>query len=224
MPAMAGSFDIEILRSRLIAIMAARNIKPTSLSLAVGASPSLVKDLLEKTADVKLSTLARLADRLGVTIESLTGSGIQAIPFGPTLFVKGNVAAGVWREAFELPETEWQTFYGRSDVAADLDHRFGLRIVGDSMDMVYPHGSIVECVSLFGRAEAVPGKRVVVVRTNQNYECEATVKELVEQDGELWLVPRSYNPAHRPWRMIDRDDGITDIAIVAVVVASIRPE
>jgi transcriptional regulator with XRE-family HTH domain len=171
----------------------------------------------------KFEQLFALAKVLDVQPGSLLDPSMT-VQLGPTLFVKGEVAAGVWRQAVEWPAEDWQTFTGRADVTADLDHRFGLRVVGDSMDMIYPHGTLVECVSLFGRAEVAPGKRVVVIRTNDQYECEATVKELVEQDGELWLVPRSYNPNHRPFKLSEPEPGILETRIAAVVVASVRPE
>lgn len=170
-----------------------------------------------------LGQLLQLAAALDVEPGALLDPH-QAAAIGPRLFVKGVVAAGLWQQAVELPEDEWQTFTGRADVDADLEHRFGLKVISDSMDMVYPLGTIVECVSVFGRAEPMPGKRVIVVRTRENLECEATVKELVEQDGELWLVPRSYNPAHRPIKLSEPEDGIIETRIAAVVVASVRPE
>jgi SOS-response transcriptional repressor LexA len=92
------------------------------------------------------------------------------------------------------------------------------------MNEIYPPGTIVECVSVFGRVEPAPGRRVVVLRTNEHNETEATVKELVEQDGELWLVPKSSNPAHQPIRLGQQEPGITEVKIAAVVVASVRPE
>lgn len=170
-----------------------------------------------------LDKLQTLAEVLGVSPGSLLdGDAIAAI--GPLLFVKGEVAAGVWRAAAEWPESEWETFTGRSDVTAKVEHRFGLRIVGDSMDLLYPPGTIVECISVFGQAEARPGKRVVILRKNDRQEYESTVKELVEQDGELWAVPRSTNLAHRPFRLSEPEPGILETRVVAIVVASIRPE
>jgi transcriptional regulator with XRE-family HTH domain len=170
-----------------------------------------------------LAQLISLAAALGVEPGALIDPSI-AVSIGPRLSIKGSVAAGVWREAVEDPPSEWQTFTGRADVAADIEHRFGLRVVGDSMDAVYPEGTILECVSLFGRAEAMPGKKVIVVRHNAHGECEATVKELVEQDGDLWLVPRSSNPVHSPILLSDLEPGIVEQRIAAVVVASVRPE
>jgi SOS-response transcriptional repressor LexA len=143
---------------------------------------------------------------------------------GPRLYVKGEVAAGVWREAYELPETDWQSFTGRPDVTADPNHRFGLRVIGDSMNIPYPEGTIIECVSVFGHTEIAPGKRVVVVRRNDRGEVEATVKQLVEQDGELWCVPDSTNPVHRPFKLNEPEPGIIEVRIAAIVVGSFRPE
>lgn len=108
---------------------------------------------------------------------------------------------------------------------ADIAHRFGLKIEGDSMDELYPDGTIVECVSVFGHAEIAPGKRVVVVRQRKDGLFEATVKELAEDDeGKLWAVPKSSNPAHQSISLTDPEDGIIETRIAAVVVASHRPE
>lgn len=171
-------------------------------------------------------TLAKLQDMaqlFGVSIGELLGDA-SIIPLGPRLFVKGAVQAGAWSEAAQWPEDEWQTFTGRCDVTADEQHRFGLMVRGDSMDEIYPPGTILECVSLFGRAEATPGKRVIVARRDIEGRYETTCKELVEKDGELWLVPRSRNPAHAPIRVQDCDPGIIESRVIAIVVASTRPE
>lgn len=170
-----------------------------------------------------LGQLIRLASELGVEPGALL-SPLREVPIGPRLFVKGEVAAGLWKVAWEAPPEEWQAFSGRADVNAEARHRFGLRVVGDSMDLVYPAGTIVECVSVFGHIEPSPGKRVVVIRHNHDGECEATVKELVERDGELWAVPRSSNPSHVAFNLAEPGPGITEVRIAAVVVASVRPE
>ncbi|MFS0736961.1 XRE family transcriptional regulator [Sphingomonas sp. 1P06PA] len=208
---------------RLAELRKKRGFTQASLAERLGVEQPTVQRWEKGKREPDLKQLIELAAVLGVEPGNLLG-GDEAAPIGPRLFVKGEVAAGVWRAAIELPEDEWQTFNGRSDVTTDIQHRFGLRVVSDSMDQVYPIGTIVECVSLFGRAEAVPGKRVVVVRMNDDGEYEATIKELVEKDGELWLVPRSSNPAHVPFRLSDRAPGIIETRIAAVVVSSVRPE
>lgn len=208
---------------RLAALRKKKGLTQQALADKVGVEQPTIQRWEKGKREPELAQLIALAKALDVEPGALLDPTL-ATPIGPRLFIKGEVAAGVWKEALEYPETDWHTFTGRADVTAGEQHRFGLRVVGDSMDQLYPDGSIVECVSLFGRAEAKPGKRVIVLRTNIDGDVEATVKELVENDGELWLVPRSNNPTHRPIRLGDEEPGIVETRICAVVVASVRPE
>lgn len=208
---------------RLAEIRKRKGLTQAQIAERVGVEQPTYQRWEKGKREPSFAQLFELAAVLEVDPGSLLDPTVAA-SIGPRLFVKGEVAAGVWKAAVELPESEWQAFTGRADVQADIRHRFGLRVVGDSMNEIYPPGTIVECVSLFGRAEAVPGKRVVVVRTNDYGECEATVKELVDQDGALWLVPRSHNPVHRPIKLDEPEPGIVETRIAAVVVSSVRPE
>lgn len=208
---------------RLAEIRKKKGLTQGQLAERVGVEQPTIQRWEKGKREPSFDQLFQLASALDVEPASLIDKSIVA-SLGPRLFVKGEVAAGVWRAAVELPEDEWQAFTGREGVTANPEHRFGLRVVGDSMSEVYPPGTIVECVSLFGKAEALPGKRVVVVRMNESGECEATVKELVDQDGDLWLVPRSHNPAHRPIKLCEPEPGIVETRIAAVVVAAIIPE
>lgn len=208
---------------QLQALRKKRGLSQAQLAELIGVEQPTIQRWEKGKRMPDLDSLQSLAHALGVTPGSLI-DGDALVSIGPTLFIKGEVAAGVWRAAAELPESDWQTFTGRSDVNAKIEHRFGLRVIGDSMDLLYPHGSIVECVSAFGHVEALPGRRVIIVRKNDRQEYEATVKELVDREGELWAVPRSTNPAHRPFRLNEEEPGIIETRIVAVVVASIRPE
>jgi SOS-response transcriptional repressor LexA len=199
------------------------------LAKRAGLGETTVRDI-EKgySKDFQIGTLAKIAAELGVSLPELfqDGDGFAGnrIALGPTLPVRGEVAAGVWRDAIEFPEDDWQTFTGRPDISAPLDHRFGLRVYGDSMNLIYPHGTIVECVSVFGGAEVIPGKRVVVIRQRADLEYEATVKELVEQGGRLWAVPRSSNPEFQAFPLDTNEPGIVETRISAIVVASVRLE
>ena len=176
------------------------------------------------------SVAERYARFLKVTPEWLThgirmGESESFIKLGPRIYVKGDVAAGVWREAWELPPSEWEVFTGRSDITAPLKDRFGLRIVGDSMNMVYPPGSVIECVAHYG-GDIPNGKRVVVKRTDAAGQIETTVKEFMRDDkGISWLLPRSTDPNFQaPLRLGLPSDRFERIEIIGVVVASIRPE
>ncbi|WP_066795138.1 LexA family protein [Sphingomonas soli] len=207
----------------IVALRKKQNLTQAQLAEMVGVEQPTVQRWESGKRQPDFEALGELATALGVEAGELLSDAV-VVPVGPKLYVKGEVAAGVWREAFEMPEEDWRSFNGRSDVTAKLEHRFGLRVIGDSMNLKYPHGSIVECVSLFGSAEAVPGKRVVVVRKRDDQMYEATVKKLVEQDGELWLVPESSNPAFRPIRLADPEPGILETRIAAVVVRALIDE
>lgn len=200
-----------------------RGYTQSTLAEAMGVEQPTIQRWEKGKREPNIGQLIELARVLNVEPGTLIDPMI-ATSIGPRLFVKGEVAAGIWREAMELSEDEWQSFTGRADVSADMQHRFGLRIVGDSMNLVYPEGTIIECVSVFGHAEPSTGKKVVVLRKRADNMVEATVKELVEQDGDLWLVPRSTNPEHQPFKLDGLTEGIIEVRIAAVVVASVRPE
>lgn len=149
----------------------------------------------------------------------------EYVPVGPQTFVKGEVQAGVFKEAWQWEPEDWVGFSGRADLAAPPSERFGLRVVGDSMNEVYPSGSTLECVKYHGETIA-SGRRVIVQRTRSDGTIETTVKELIRtEDGVEWLRPRSTNPTFLPFRG-DRPDApdIVQVEIIAVVVGSYRPE
>lgn len=154
------------------------------------------------------------------------GERVTAANLGPMIPIQGAVAAGVWRERMEYDESEWETFTGAPDVEAPMSHRFGLRVEGDSMDVLYPPGTVLECVRYWGEHIIPNGKRVIVQRVRSDGEVETTVKEYFEDGtGIVWLVPRSNNPAFQsPFRVDQPESGIESISVVALVVASTRYE
>lgn len=172
--------------------------------------------------------LAKIAELLGETVASLIGLGGQvAIPAGEMVEVRGSVAAGVWREAWEWdPDERFHFSAGRSLPFTSPD-RFGLRVDGDSMDLLYPAGTLLDCVSLIALDEVpVPGRRYIVLRECDDGTFEATVKEYaVGGDGKGWLIPRSSKPEHQaPIPAHDGDGRIVETRILARVMGSYRPE
>lgn len=194
------------------------------LAERVGVEQPSVQRWEKGTREPSYDKLEAIARALGVDITAFFSKD-SLIPSGPTLYVKGIVAAGLWQEATEWPEDEWQSFTGRPDVTADISMRFGLRVEGESMNEIYPAGTIVECVSVFGHTEIVPGKRVVVIRKRSDLQFEATVKELRQDaEGNMWAIPRSTDPTFQPIKLNGPEPGILETRIAAVVVSSIRPE
>lgn len=83
---MTGEVDIETVRVALREIMTRKGVKPTTLSLMVGRSKSLVKDLFERNNDINISTLSKLAGALDVSVADLIAA--QRVP------VAGYIGAG----------------------------------------------------------------------------------------------------------------------------------
>lgn len=173
------------------------------------------------------SALAVMAGKMGVDLRALIGADFEGASLnGPRLFVKGAVAAGVWREDVQWGEDDWQPYTGGDHFSAPKDARYGLRVEGESMNMVYPPGTILDCVSTIATG-AVPlnGQRVIVVRQRVNGEYESTVKEYIRDGDKEWLVPRSNNPAFQtPVELGSLEDGIVETTIMAIVKGSYRPE
>jgi transcriptional regulator with XRE-family HTH domain len=215
---MRYSLDLKSARRR-------RGITQAELAEAVGVEQPTVQRWESGKRTPDTGQLLMLAEALGVEPGELF-DGSSIVPLGPRLFVKGEVAAGVWREAWEIEADEWEAFTGRADIEAPMRTRFGLRVVGDSMDLLYPHGSIVECVFVDSGEKLESGRRVVVERVRHSQERETTVKEYqVDREGREWLVPRSSNPAFQtPIQISVEDPEIEVVRIIAIVVGSYRSE
>ena len=83
---MENGLDFETIRENLRRAMARKDKKPTTLSLAVGSNRTLVKDLLEKSQDVQIGTLTKLASALEVPLSDLLAA--------PRVPIVGYIGAG----------------------------------------------------------------------------------------------------------------------------------
>jgi len=78
--------EIETIRENLRRAMLAKDAKPTTLSLKVGRNRTLVKDLLEKSQDIQISTLTKLAGALDIPLSDLLAA--------PRISIVGRIGAG----------------------------------------------------------------------------------------------------------------------------------
>ncbi len=83
---MEDGLDIATIRANLRRAMDRKGEKPTTLSLEVGRNRTLVKDLLEKSQDVQIGTLTKLASALEVPLADLLAS--------PRVPIVGHIGAG----------------------------------------------------------------------------------------------------------------------------------
>lgn len=117
----------------------------------------------------------------------------------------GEIQAGLFREAVARPEDDGEAVPVPNGVPFANKPLKALRVVGDSMDQWYPHGSyVVVCPTIYLGEGWVPspGQHVVVHRLNEWNEFEATVKEVAYEGDDILLWPRSNNPDFKkPWRL-----------------------
>lgn len=189
----------------------------------------------------KLAALARVLQKPpSYFLEALEPDSVSSlVPPLRVVIVRGAVQAGIWQEAVEWPvEDRFSVTIPENMQYPDLD-RFGLLVRGNSMDQLYPDGTIVLAIRFedLGRLPRV-GERVVVLRRSlRTGELEATLKEYgVDRQGRHILWPRSTDPEFqtpivlsgelpigRPADMAETSDGM-ELTISALVVGSYRPE
>lgn len=125
-----STIDINSVREALREIMDRKGVKPTTLSLMVGKNKSLVKDLFERTNDISVSTLTKLAGALDVSVVDLLAA--------PGIPLVGYIGAGgvVIYEEINSGETVIRPPHVSMDLIA-------LEVRGDSMLPKYSDGDII---------------------------------------------------------------------------------
>lgn len=187
----------------------------SSLSLILSGKRKLKNDFIMKFCEVfKVSPSDLYSSVKSIIIPH------EEIP------VVGFVQAGVFGDATQIPETEQIKICLSLGEQYKRMRKFCLEVRGDSMDMVYPEGSILACVLLedyLSYNQALDGKRVIVQRRNDALEVESTVKEYRSIDGRVWLMPHSKSGKYTPIILSD-DGGQSNATIIGVVVGSYREE
>jgi transcriptional regulator with XRE-family HTH domain len=218
-----------LVAKKIVRLRRARGATQTEFAKLFGVSQGSVSRW-EKGSMPEPEHLTHLASMAGQTmaefLELLPIAGI--VPSGEMIEVRGSVAAGVWQEAWEWPEESRYSFSASPAVTNVRGaHRFGLLVDGESMNLRYPPGTLLDCVSVFALdAEPTDGQRVIVERQRTDGKVEATVKKLViADDGKRWLVAESSNPEFQaPIMVQDESPGIAETRIIGVVVGSYRAE
>lgn len=192
----------------------AAGMTQTDLAARLGVTQSVVSDWENE----KLHSFSDYAEPIHRSLKIPLDALSHSAAFSPVrgIEVVGEVQAGVWRAAVELPQDERVILpiagvpgYGAVKLA-------GLRVVGSSMDLLYPDGTYV-IVASASDTDVRHGDRVVVYRSQGELR-EASIKEVrVEEGGRVALWPRSTSPDHqKPIYLDDDDQGGPEIAYVVV--------
>lgn len=141
----------------------------------------------------------------------------------PMVRVIGELRAGAWREAVEWPHDDQFTVPVPRDPAKPALPLQGFIVRGESMNRIYPDGTLVFVAATIPNGiKPKSGDIVLVQRRNRDGLYEATLKELVvSEDGARWLWPRSSDPEHQAplqYRSTDAEEvtvtGVVDTAVL----------
>lgn len=122
----------------------------------------------------------------------------EPMPEEDRLVVNGSVEAGAWRSSEHWNDDRAFVIEGMPSPVPRA-RRFGLVVVGLSMNEFYEPGTVLDCVSIFdGGTTPKSGDHVIVERVRPDGLRELTVKEYRHEGGRYELVPRSTKPGYEP--------------------------
>lgn len=198
--------SVATLVSKIEEILKKKGLSERKACLNAGISIDFIRDMRRNGSTPKTDKLLKLAKSLNVdiniflhalndTIPLNTDTPISKLPFS-TIYIIGQVQAGQWTQATEWPREDWIPFpFPINTQYKDLP-TFALKVKGDSMNLLYPEGSIVIAVNFcdLGR-NPEDGECVVTIRRDPLTDCyEATLKIVQIRDHSILLWPRSDNP------------------------------
>jgi hypothetical protein len=218
----------EKLLSAFDAAIAARNMSERKALLTADVGVKMLYHMRARGHAPKPEKVAKLAAFLNLRVEEMLALAAAEQPNAPDLgrreriFVKGVVQAGAWQGEVVWPEQDWYSVDTPADPRYPGIPRFGLLVRGDSMNLIFPEGSVVIAIRFFDLARAPrSGEKVVVLRRSSTGDFEATLKEYqVDSQGRHILWPRSSDPAFQnpiilPHANLPMSDGESDGQVVA---------
>ncbi|MES2782990.1 MAG: S24 family peptidase [Pseudomonadota bacterium] len=228
----AFNFDVAKLRRAVIEHTSeGKQWSRRGLSLAAsgGKNPDLVRDFISRGQDRKPSfdAVAGLAAAMDMDVNEFI---LTPTPRGGPVYIKvvGAVEAGAWREQSQWPDDQQYEVRALQSDFPELD-RFGLVVMGYSMDKLFAPGVVLDCLKLPFSGESpitpTPGQ-IVIAQHNRGGLCEMTCKRLGrETDGQWYLMPESTKAEHQekipigaPDENYALDDGIVIVGIVSAAI------
>lgn len=191
------------------------------LSEMMGKSVGLVNMWLTGKRDIGTEDMYKICQILKISPNYLFEQETDTIP------VIGYVQAGLWQEATQWHISDFKPIYMPMDEKFKGKRIYALEVRGNSMNLIYPAGSCVVCVSAEDYTDIVgtieSGKKVIVERRNpMDGSIEATVKEYVKNTHGTFLRPRSTDSSFQPIRTDDGTAG--EVKITGVVIGMFRKE
>jgi SOS-response transcriptional repressor LexA len=208
--------------------------KAVDAAQALGIRPSTYYSHENGSIGLRASVAEKYARKFKVSLDwLLTGRG-EMSPDGVIAYdievagvpLLGSIQAGHWLElGFAQEEAKTEMVPIIRDPRFPHAKQYALRVIGDSMNLDYPDGSIVTCVD-FADSGLSLGEGLIVHVERQRAGgqlVEVTLKAVERRRGKLVLVPHSSNPTWQPI-VLDGPDGDTVTVCKGVVLGGWTPQ
>lgn len=191
----------------------AKGMSQDALAAAVKVSRPAVSQWEDESSQPRRNKIPAIAAALGVSPfwleHGAAGGGTKAMP------VKGEVAAGTWREAVEL-DFEPIPVAPIPDYPAEA--QYGLLVRGTSLNKIAKDSEYLIVVDTMLSGIMPRAGDIVVVHRKRHGTTEATVKRLVRDGRHAALRAESDDPQYQGIIPLGDTDADTEIEIRAIVL------
>lgn len=198
--------NVPALVKKIEEILKREGLSERKACLNAGVSIDFIRNMRRNGNTPKTGNLIKLAQSLNIDVNIFLNALGQNVVTKTTasnfvklktVYIRGQVQAGQWTQAIEWPKEEWIPVTIPEDPKYKNFPMCALAVKGDSMNRLYPDGSIVVAVNFcdLGR-NPENGECVVTIRRDPLTDCfEATLKIVqIHEDGSVLLWPKSNNP------------------------------
>lgn len=200
--------NIKNLLSNIEKILKEKKISERKACLNADIGPDFIRDMRRHKSFPKIDKLMKLADSLNININYFLNAIDPKFPQHPilfhnsiipfkTIYIKGNIEASQWSHEIEWPQSEWINFPVPENPYFKNFNSFALNINDDSINLLYPKGSIVIAVNFTDlKRNPENGECVVTIRYDKLTNCYEKTLKIVEikDNGTILLWSRSNNP------------------------------
>lgn len=176
--------------SELLNALASRDVPQKAIAQTLGLAPSAVSNLYAGGRHLKYDEGVKLKEVFGDLLPT------RELP------LIGMAGAGNWLEAVEVTRDH-------VSIPADIEGDFAVEIVGDSMNLLLPDGSVA--IVNPRETQIFVGKLYLL----RNDDGEATVKRFREDPARF--EPVSDNPIHQPFEL-----GALGFSIIGRVTGAVQ--
>jgi SOS-response transcriptional repressor LexA len=185
---------------------------------ALGVKPSTYFSHENGSVGLRSVVASKYARKFKVSTDWLLDGRGQMSGSGPVPYEKeiaglpllGSIQAGHWVEiGFAQEEAEKPMVPFARDPRYPYAQQYALKVVGNSMDLDYPDGSIVTCVNFadtgLALGDALVGQILHVERHRAGgHLVEMTLKLLENRKGKFYLAPHSSDPKYQAFPVNDK--------------------